>query len=62
MKLNKVPMKLEIWTNNKKTLILYPEKWGDYYLEFNNGTYYMSGITRYWLINNGFKQVENEVK
>lgn len=48
--------KLEVWYNNKETLVLSPEAWGHFYLEFREGTYWISGITLYWLLSNGFKQ------
>lgn len=52
-------MKLEVWynENTKEQLTLEPEIWGDYYLEIKKGTRTISGITRFWLFNNGFKKI-----
>ena len=50
-------MGLEVWYNGTKTMILRPERYGHHYLEYRDGTYWIKGVTLYWLLNNGWRHI-----
>lgn len=51
-------MTLEVWYNpeTKQQLTLEPDKCSDWYLEIIRGSRCVTGINKYWLLNNGFKR------
>lgn len=53
-----IEKKFEIWSNGKEDLILLNNKKDCHYLKFSKGTYWVAGITLYWLLSNGYKQYE----
>ena len=46
---------LERWCNKDGCKIVEPSEKSDLYLEYRDDTYWISGIDRLWLLNNGYK-------
>ena len=49
---------MQLWIKDKSFLYLIPEPTSHWYLEHKpkNTTLYISGISLYWLVNNGYKR------
>lgn len=51
-------MPMQVWENRdtRELLLLRPESNSHHYLEYRNKTYFISGVTLYWLLSNNWEK------
>ena len=51
-------IKHETWFDGNKTLIVCPDPRCEWYYEYRDRTHWISGMTRYWLVSNGYRRIK----
>lgn len=50
-------MNSQVWVKGSEYRILRPEPRSDYYVEWKCGDFWITGVSHFWLVSNGWEQI-----